>query len=132
MQNIVRIKKATFYAYHGVFKQEQNVGGKFEADIDLYTDFTHTIKSDSLTQTVDYERVYTVLSDIAMTQKFYLIETLALRLIEAIFENFEIVTKTNIRVRKNNPPIGGVVDCVEVEVESTREEYIQRLRRKDD
>ncbi|MDP2301066.1 MAG: dihydroneopterin aldolase [Ignavibacteria bacterium] len=130
MQNIIRIKKATFYAYHGVFKQEQNVGGKFEADIDLHTDFLHATETDSLKQTVDYEKVYNLLSDLAMTQKFYLVETLALRLVEAIFENFPTVEKTVIRVRKNNPPIGGVVDCVEVEVESTREEYLQKIYQK--
>ncbi|KAA0249035.1 MAG: dihydroneopterin aldolase, partial [Chlorobiota bacterium] len=28
MTNIIRIKKASFYAYHGVMKEEQRVGGK--------------------------------------------------------------------------------------------------------
>lgn len=123
MENIIRIKKASFYAYHGVFRQEQNVGGKFEADIDLHTDFHTVCETDSLKQTVDYEKVYNLLSNLAMTQKFYLIETLALRLTDAIFENFPSVTKASIRVRKNNPPIGGVVDSVEVEVQKTRDEY---------
>ena len=30
--------------------------------------------------------------------------------------NFPPIEKVAVRVRKNNPPLGGVVDCVEVEV----------------
>ena len=35
MENIIRIKRATFYGYHGVMSEEQSVGGKFEADLDM-------------------------------------------------------------------------------------------------
>jgi dihydroneopterin aldolase len=48
MQNIIRIRKATFYGYHGVRSEEQSVGGKFEADVDIYTEFTEAAKEDSL------------------------------------------------------------------------------------
>ncbi len=40
MINIIRIKNATFYGYHGVSNEEQYVGGQFEADIDIHTDFS--------------------------------------------------------------------------------------------
>ena len=33
MQNIIKIKNATFYGYHGVRSEEQSVGGKFEVDV---------------------------------------------------------------------------------------------------
>ena len=36
MQNIIKIKNARFYAYHGVFEEEQNLGGKFDADVDIF------------------------------------------------------------------------------------------------
>lgn len=122
MENIIRIKRASFYAYHGVFKEERNIGGKFEADIDLYTDFSNAVASDKLTETVNYEKVYTLLSDIAMTQKFHLIEALANKITQELFVHFPIVSKVVVRIRKNNPPIGGVVDCVEVEVNKSRAE----------
>jgi dihydroneopterin aldolase len=120
--NIIRIKKASFYAYHGVLKEERNVGGKFEADIDLYTDFSKAASSDKLTQTIDYEKVYKLLSNLAMTQRFHLIEALANKIVEELFTNFDSVYKVEVRVRKNNPPIGGVADCVEVEVIKSRDE----------
>ena len=30
MINVIRLKNASFYAYHGALKEEQNIGGKFE------------------------------------------------------------------------------------------------------
>lgn len=123
MENIIRIRKASFYAYHGVFREEQNVGGKFEADIELYTDFMGAASHDDLKQTIDYEAVYKLLHDIAISQKYYLLESLANRITNELLIHFPGVHKASIRVRKNNPPIGGVVDSVEVEVGKTREEF---------
>ncbi|MBA4251103.1 MAG: dihydroneopterin aldolase [Chlorobiaceae bacterium] len=126
MTNIIRIKKASFYGYHGVFKQEQNVGGKFEADVDLYTDFSNVSEFDNLKNTIDYEKVYSLILSISVSQKFYLIETLTNKIVDELFFHFEKIDKIALRVRKNNPPIGGVVDSVEVEVIKTREEYLRK------
>ena len=35
---IIRIHNAVFYAYHGVLTDEQNLGGKFDVDVDLHCD----------------------------------------------------------------------------------------------
>ncbi|NCQ17112.1 MAG: dihydroneopterin aldolase [Ignavibacteria bacterium CG_4_8_14_3_um_filter_37_9] len=123
MLNIIRIKKASFYGYHGVFQQEQNIGGKFEADVDLYTNFTQAATTDKLQKTINYEQVYKLMSDLALKKKFYLIETLSNAMVDELFQTFPLVYKIALRVRKNNPPIGGVVDCVEVEVVKTRDEW---------
>lgn len=120
MNNIIRIKKATFYGYHGVLTEEQSVGGKFEADVDIYTDFSEAAKQDSLKQTIDYNAVYKFIYKMALEQKYYLIEALASKIADELLKNFEKIIKVNVRVRKNNPPLGGVVDCVEVEVEKSR------------
>jgi 7,8-dihydroneopterin aldolase/epimerase/oxygenase len=122
MNNIIRIKKATFYGYHGVLSEEQSVGGKFEADVDIYTDFSEASKKDSLRQTIDYNVVYKFLYKMALEQKYYLIEALASKIANELLKSFEKIQKVIVRVRKNNPPLGGVVDCVEVEVEKSRSE----------
>jgi len=123
MLNIIRIKKASFYGYHGVFQQEQNIGGKFEADVDLHTNFIHAATTDKLQETINYEQVYNVMSDLALRKKFYLIEALTNAMVNELFQTFPSVHKIALRVRKNNPPIGGVVDSVEVEVVKTRDEW---------
>jgi dihydroneopterin aldolase len=122
MQSIIRIKKATFYGYHGVMSEEQSVGGKFEADVDIYTDFSEAAKKDSLHQTIDYHKVYKVLYQLALEQKYYLIEAVASKIADELLTKFAAIEKIAVRVRKNNPPLGGVVDCVEVEVIKERKD----------
>ncbi len=48
MLNVVRIKNAVFYAYHGALKEEQFIGGKFEADVDMFFNFTEAAANDDL------------------------------------------------------------------------------------
>jgi len=122
MQNIIRIRKATFYGYHGVRSEEQRVGGKFEADVDIYTDFVEAAKEDSLEKTIDYHKVYSFMYHLALEQKYYLIEALASKIANELLIKFKRIAKVAVRVRKNNPPLGGVVECVEVEVVKDREE----------
>ncbi|HMN23150.1 MAG: dihydroneopterin aldolase [Ignavibacteriaceae bacterium] len=124
MQNIIRIKGATFYGYHGVMSEEQSVGGKFEADVDMYTNFSEAAKKDSLQQTIDYHKVYKVLYHLALEHKYYLIEAVANKIAEELLITFTAIEKIAVRVRKNNPPLGGVVDCVEVEVIKERKDLV--------
>jgi dihydroneopterin aldolase len=116
MVNIIRIKKAVFYGYHGVLSEEQNVGGKFEADVDLYTDFDEAALHDDLKETVNYTSVYKFINKLVLERKYYLIETLAIRIADGILDQFEKVNKVAVRVRKHTVPIGGYVDFVEAEV----------------
>ncbi|HMN48118.1 MAG TPA: dihydroneopterin aldolase [Ignavibacteriaceae bacterium] len=122
MENIIRIKKATFYGYHGVMSEEQSVGGKFEADVDIYTDFTEAAQKDSLHDTINYQKVYKFMYRLALEHKYYLIESLANKIADELLINFPKISKIDIRIRKNNPPLGGVVDCVEVEVIKERKD----------
>ncbi|HZW37726.1 MAG: dihydroneopterin aldolase [Syntrophothermus sp.] len=126
MQNIIRIKKAVFYAYHGVLSEEQSVGGKFEADIDIYTDFSAAAKHDSLRETIDYVKAYKLIYDIALSEKYYLLEALANKMADAILKNFNNVEKTAIKIRKNNPPLGGVVDFVEIEIIKEKKDLLNQ------
>ena len=122
MQNIIRIKNATFYGYHGVLSEEQSVGGKFEADVDIYTNFSEAAKKDSLKQTIDYQKVYSFMYKLALEKKYYLIEALATNIADELIKKFPQIEKVAVRVRKHNPPMGGVVDSVEVEVIKSRDE----------
>ena len=86
MQNIIRIKKATFYGYHGVRSEEQSVGGKFEADVDIFTDFSKAASKDSLSSTIDYHKVYSFMYELALKEKHYLIETLANKIADELHQ----------------------------------------------
>jgi dihydroneopterin aldolase len=126
MINIIRIKNATFYGYHGVSNEEQHVGGQFEADIDIHTDFSAAAADDDLKKTVDYYQVYSFLNQFTVSRKYYLIEALAIEIANELLKKFDGIIKVAVRVRKNNPPLGGVVDYVEAEVIKERDVQIKK------
>ncbi len=116
MQNIIKIKNARFYAYHGVFEAEQNLGGKFDADVDIYTNFGPAANGDDLKKTVNYAEVYKFINNIVHERKYYLIETLATVIADGLLSEYPQIEKIAVRVRKNNVPAGGLIDYVEAEV----------------
>ena len=112
---IIRLNNAKFYAHHGVLDVERSNGGLFEIDLELTCNVAEAETEDNLKKTLDYEKMYAFIKDIVSGKKFYLIESLASRISNNILENFLQVEKVTIKVRKPSPPLGGVVDNVEVE-----------------
>jgi len=116
MKNIIRIKNATFFAYHGALTEEQIIGGKFEADVDIFTDFSNAAENDDLKMTINYHDVYKYINEIIHSKKYYLIETLATVIADELLEHYDEIKKIAVRVRKNNVPVGGLIDYAEAEV----------------
>jgi dihydroneopterin aldolase/2-amino-4-hydroxy-6-hydroxymethyldihydropteridine diphosphokinase len=117
---IIRIHNAVFYAYHGVLTDEQNLGGKFDVDVDLHCDLTRGAKSDHLQDTVNYERVYDCIRTLVLDRNHFLLESLASSIGKGILKNFSKVNSVTVRVRKPGAPVRGVIDHVEVELTETR------------
>ncbi len=118
--DVIRIKNAVFYAYHGTEEDEQNLGGKFEVDVELYCDVSTAAEKDALRKTVDYEKVYAVISQVVLARKYRLLEALGLTISKAIIRDFYNVERVVTRIRKPHPPVKGVVDYVEVEISYSR------------
>jgi dihydroneopterin aldolase len=118
--DIIRLHNAVFYAYHGVLSDEQNLGGKFEVDVDLHCDLSRGAKTDSLQQTVDYERVYDCIKKLVLGRKYFLLESLARTIASGLLKEFTRIQRVVVRVRKPSAPVKGVIDYVEVEISQER------------
>lgn len=112
---IIRINNARFYAHHGVLDAERMSGGLFEIDTEMTCDVTEAEAEDNLKKTLDYERAYSFIKEVVSSSKFYLIESLASKISLRLIDNFPMIQKVTIKVRKLSPPLGGVVENVEVE-----------------
>jgi len=118
--DVIRLQNAVFYAYHGVMSDEQNLGGKFEVDVDLYCDLSEAKKSDALHQTVNYEKVYGIMRQTVLEKRYFLIEALAHSIAEKILAGFAEVQRIVVRIRKPGAAVHGVIDHVEVEIDSSK------------
>lgn len=107
----------TFYGFHGVSKAERETGRRFEVDCELELDITKAAKSDKLSDTKNYTRVYGVVEEIVSRNKFNLLETVATRIANQLHKEFA-PTRVIVRVRKRIPPIPGNLDYIEVEYDS--------------
>jgi len=116
---IIRLKNLSFYAYHGNSEAEKETGRRYEVDCELVCDIAKAAETDSLAYAVDYTKVYFMIEDIVINNKFNLIETLAARLADSIFESF-VIDLLKIKVRKMTPPIPGNIDYCEIETERSR------------
>lgn len=111
----IRLVNMVFYAYHGVSAAEKETGRRFEVDCELAVDLAQPGKSDSLSDTIDYQAVYRLVADIVQNRSFSLLEGLAASLARQILEFFPVVEAT-VKVRKLMPPIEGNIDYIEVSV----------------
>ena len=112
----IRLKNIIFYAHHGFYKAERELGQKFEVDIEATCDLSKSARNDDLEQTIDYRRIYTIAHDVFQRNKFKLIETVASKIADGVLE-IEVIGSVTIRVRKPHVPLNGLLDFVEVELE---------------
>ena len=112
----ISIEGMEFFAYHGCFKEEQVIGTKFIVDLFLTTDTSKAEETDNLNDTVNYLAVYQSVKD-EMKIKSKLLENVSRRIIRRVKKEFPDVTRVRIKMRKMNPPLGGKINFVSVELE---------------
>ncbi|MBE3576157.1 MAG: dihydroneopterin aldolase [Limnochordales bacterium] len=108
-----------FYGYHGAIPAEQQLGQRWEVDVDLWLDLKEAGRVDELSATVDYSRVYSLIKEVVEERHFRLAEALAEAIAGAILESQQGragLEKVTVRVRKLQPPLAGMVGYAEVEI----------------
>lgn len=109
------LKNMVFYGYHGAFEAEKELGQRIEVDVELYLNLKQAGSTDDLELTVNYVEIYTIVKDVVEERGFNLMEALADTIAEEILSAYTL-DEIVVRVRKPNPPSGGIMDCLEVEV----------------
>jgi 7,8-dihydroneopterin aldolase/epimerase/oxygenase len=109
---MITLQGMRFYAYHGVHPEEQIIGTNYMVDLDIETegkDSHAAAASDNITKTINYETVYEIVA-IEMRKPNKLLETLAYKIIVGCKRQFGGIKTIRVRVHKQNPPLGGLVD----------------------
>jgi len=113
------------YSYHGCMDEEEKIGTEFKTDLKVKTDMTKAAETDNLQFGLDYTR----LNEIVMAEmqiRAKLMETVALRIIKKIFEEFDIAKKVEVKVTKLNPPVGGNIEAVSVVLKKKRKDLAKQ------
>lgn len=118
-QDKVLLHGLVFHGYHGYIPAEQELGQKFEVDLELTVGLTKPGRSDDLKETVDYTKVYAETQRIVEGKKFKLLEALAEDIAQTLVALFP-VEEVFVRVKKPHVSIKGPVDYLGVEVRRSR------------
>lgn len=115
----VKVSTIKLYAYHGCLNEEAVLGSDYILDITVEADLNLASLSDKLSDTIDYVLINTIVKE-EMRIKSKLLEHVAKRIMDRIFQDTPIVSWVEVSVSKLNPPINGDVAAVSVILESKR------------
>lgn len=99
----IYIDNIKIYAYHGVMEQERKVGANFCVSVKVKANLVDAILSDSIDDTVNYADLYAVVER-EMAKPSALLEHVAGRIAQAIFDNFYNIMEASVKITKISPP----------------------------
>jgi len=115
----IKLKNIRTFSYHGCLVEESKIGSDYTVDLEIKTDLRKSMESDDLADTVDYVHLNrVVVEEMAIRSK--LLEHVAKRIIKRIFNELPAVSRILLSVSKINPPIGGDVEAVTIQIEEFR------------
>jgi len=107
------------YSHHGCMDEEEKIGASFRTDLKVRTNMQKAAETDELQYGLDYTRLNEiVIAEMKIRSK--LMESVALRIINSIFEEFEIAEYVSVSLTKENPPVGGNIEAVSVLLKRSR------------
>jgi len=116
---IIKVENIRVFAHHGCLTEETKIGSDYRVDLKVKADLQPSSGSDKLSDTVDYVFLNKVIRE-EMAKPSHLLETVAKRILNRIFNEDKLVTIATVAVSKINPPIGGDVEMVTIEMTQKR------------
>ncbi len=113
MKTYILLENVKLYAYHGVGEQERIVGNHYLVNLKIEIDVTKAVESDLLDDTISYADVFEIVKrEMAVPSK--LLEHAAGRITTALRKDFPNIETIELKLSKNNPPMGADMDCASI------------------
>jgi len=109
------LKNIKVYGYHGCLVEEGQIGSDYHVNLSVKTNLKPSSISDNLQDTVDYVHLNNIVKE-EMAIRAKLLETVASRILDRIYNEIPMVKKATVAVSKINPPIGGDVEMVTIKM----------------
>ena len=116
---IIKLKNIRTFSYHGCLLEEGKIGSDYSVNLEVKTDLRKSCISDDLKDTVDYVLLNSIVVE-EMAIRSHLLEHVGHRIVSRIFKEIPSISRIILAVSKLNPPIGGDVEAVTIELEEYR------------
>jgi len=115
----IKLKNIRTYSYHGCLIEEGKIGSDYSVDLEVKTNLNKCSLSDDLKDTIDYVLLNQIVVE-EMAIRSNLLEHVAQRIIRRVLKEVATISYVKLGVSKLNPPIGGDVEAVTIEMEESR------------
>lgn len=112
---IIELENMEFQAYHGCYELERIVGNRFLVSVTIEADVRPAAYSDNVADSINYLSVYETVAA-QMSIKSHILENVASRIVDAIYDSFPACRKVTAKVSKLAPPLGGKIEKVSVTI----------------
>lgn len=107
MKGTVALEGLEFFAYHGFYEEERQIGNKYIVDVRATLSVGSEWGEDNISHTLNYEKIYAIVKAV-MAVPTKLLETIALNIIAEVKQESSDTNEVYVRISKENPPIGGI------------------------
>ncbi|WP_194851592.1 dihydroneopterin aldolase [Nonlabens antarcticus] len=115
----ILLENVRVYTNHGCLNEEELIGSEYRVDLEVTTDLTKSSQTDDLNDTVDYVSLNRIIKE-EMAIRSKLLEQVAQRILNRVFKEEEMVKEATVKVSKINPPLGGDVEKVTIQMTQKR------------
>ena len=116
----ILLENIEIFAFHGVHPEEKKTGNRFMITLEIELDVNKASKSDRLEDTLDYQLAFDIVKE-EMEINSNLLEHVGNRILERIVGISDKVDAVSLLISKLNPPFGGKVEAVSIEMKRERE-----------
>ena len=109
----IELKDMEFYARHGYYPSEKQIGGRFLVSVKIETNNEKACETDQLDDALNYQEVYDLVKG-EMSVPSNLLEHVCSRIINRLHASYSGIGKISVWVSKMNPPLGGQTEKVTV------------------
>lgn len=116
---IIRVQNIRMYSNHGCLQEEAKIGSDYRVDVEIEADLSTSAQSDKLADTVDYVHINKVVKE-EVSKRSELLEHVVQRVLDRLLNEIPMIDKATVALSKLNPPIGGDVEAVTIEMQKKR------------
>ena len=106
MEQFITLENMRFFAYHGVFEQERQIGNWYEVSLKIKVNFMQALETDDVKDTINYADMFDIIAG-EMHIPSNLLEHVAGRIMHAIQQKFPGIEELEICLSKLHPPVNG-------------------------
>lgn len=120
-RDLISIRRIGVFAYHGVYEEEHRLGQRFYISVEARLDLSEAGRADNLAATVSYADIAALVQEIAVSERFQIIEALGEAIAAGILRQFPRVEEVSITVEKPAAAVAAILDGISVTITRGRE-----------